>query len=84
MKPPCFSSIIYLKIRAIIVILVSVWIIWFFLYRIPSDCIRIAAESGGWETCGFEYMPYVILGICIVLVLAAVHYIIKLHMKKTP
>jgi hypothetical protein len=65
-------------IGTIIVILVNAWIIWLFLYSLPSGCIRIAAESGGRQTCALVPGAYIIVGISVVLVVAAVYYLITL------
>ncbi len=84
MKSPRFSSPFLPSIGALIVILVNAWIIWFFLYSIPSDCARLAAESGGRQTCGLEPGAYVIVGISAILILVGVYYILKWNVKKTP
>lgn len=83
-KPTRFSSPLLPTTGAIIVILVNAWIFWFFLYSIPIGCTQLAAESGGWQTCGLEPGAYVVMGISAILILLCVYYILKWNMKKAP
>lgn len=83
-KPTRFSSPSLLTTGAIIVILVNAWILWFFLYSIPTGCTQLAAESGGRQTCGLESGAYVVVGISAILILLGVYCILKWNMKKAP
>lgn len=83
MTPRGFPSPLLPTIGALVVILVNAWIVWFILFGIPLNCARLAAETGGRETCGLEIGAYVIVGISAVLILVGVYYILKWHVKRT-
>jgi hypothetical protein len=84
MNSPRFSSPLLPTIGAIVLILVNAWVVWFLLYSIPSGCTRLAAETGGRQTCGLEFGAYVIAAISALLILAGVYYILKWNVKRAP
>ena len=49
-------------------IIANMYIVWYLLYKIPSDCAAIAISSGGKSTCGLEWGGYVMAGISILLI----------------
>jgi len=83
-KSSLFSSPFLPTTGAIIVILVNAWILWFFLFSIPSGCTRLATETGGWQTCELEHGAYVIVSISAILILVGVYCTLKWNVKKAP
>ena len=49
-------------------IIANMYIVWYLLYKIPSDCAAVAASSGGKSTCGLEWGGYVAAGISFMLI----------------
>lgn len=58
-------------------ILANSYIIWFLLVDFPSRCARLAAETGGRQTCGMEAGGYVIASVSAIMILAGVYYLAK-------
>ena len=72
-----FQSKLILTIAVIGEIVVNCYIIWYLLIGIPSDCAHLAAVSNGQQTCGIEPGAYVFAGICVILILLGVFYLVK-------
>jgi hypothetical protein len=70
------------KIAVIGEIVVNCYIIWYLLIGIPSDCAHLAAVSNGQQTCGIEPGAYVIAGICALLILLGVFYLVKGNLNR--
>jgi len=60
-------------------ILANGFIIWFLLIDLPSRCSRLAAMTGGSQSCGMEIGSYVIATISAILFLAGVYYLASWH-----
>lgn len=58
-------------------IVFNCYIIWYLLIGIPSDCARLAAVTNGQQICSIEPGAYVIAGICALLMLLGVYYLVK-------
>jgi hypothetical protein len=58
-------------------ILANCFIIWFLLIDFPTNCARLAAETGGRQTCGMEIGGYIIASISALLILAGIYYLAK-------
>jgi len=56
-------------------VLSNCFIIWFLLIELPFRCSRLAAQSGGSQTCGMEIGSYVIAIVSAILILAGVYYL---------
>jgi hypothetical protein len=56
-------------------ILANCYIIWFLLIDFPSRCARLAAETGGQQSCGMETGSYVIASVSAIMILVGVYYL---------
>ncbi|NMB79796.1 MAG: hypothetical protein GYA23_11965 [Methanomicrobiales archaeon] len=65
-------------------ILANAFIIWFLLIDFPMKCSRLAAETGGKQTCGMETGAYIIAFISAILILAGVYYLAKWNFPQAP
>lgn len=63
-------------------ILANCYIIWFLLIDFPMRCARLAAETGGKQTCGMESGAYVIAAVSAVMILGGVYYLGKWHIPQ--
>lgn len=79
-----FHSKLVLTIAVIGEIVVNCYIIWYLLIGIPSDCAHLAAVSNGQQTCGIEPGAYIIAGICALLILLGVCYLVKGKLSRKP
>ncbi len=75
--PPC-SDRRSARSRAIVTILLTLeiianmYIVWFLLYKVPSDCAAIAVSSGGTASCGLEPGGYAVAGISFLLIVLGI------------
>jgi hypothetical protein len=56
-------------------ILANCYIIWFLLIDFPSRCARLAAETGGQQSCGMETGSYVIASVSAIMILIGIYYV---------
>jgi hypothetical protein len=77
-----FLSKLILTIVVIGEIIVNSYIIWYLLIGNPSDCAGLAFVTNGQQTCSIEPGAYVIAGICALLMLLGVCYLVKGNLQR--
>ncbi len=53
-------------------IIANMYIVWYLLYKIPSNCAEIAISSNGTALCGLEPGGYVAAGISFLLIVTGI------------
>lgn len=64
------------------VIAVNIYIVWYLLVAIPSECANLAAMSDGRMTCGIEPGAYIISGICIAIICVGLFAFVRWNMTR--
>lgn len=72
-----FQSMLVPSIAVIGEILANSYIIWFLLIDYPTRCSRLAAATGGAQTCGMEAGAYIIASISAIMILGGIFFLAK-------
>ena len=64
------------------VVAVNIYIVWYLLIAIPSGCADLAARSNGSGTCGIEPGVYIVSGISLAIIAAAIYAFVRWNLTR--